>query len=35
MRNLTKPYQDSGHPNFGSLSVVTGDAVLAKLRELQ
>ena len=35
MRNLTKPYQDSGHPNFGNLSVVTGDDAFAKLRELQ
>ncbi len=28
-------YSSSGHPHLGNLSVVTGDAAFAKLRELQ
>ena len=34
MRILTKPYQDSGHPHFGNLTVVRRDAAFAKLREI-
>jgi hypothetical protein len=34
MRILTKTYQDSGHPHFGNLTVVTRDAAFAKLWEL-
>jgi hypothetical protein len=34
MQILAKPYQDSGHPNFGNLSVVTGDAAFAKRCEI-
>ena len=34
MRILIKPYQDSGHPQFGTLTVVRRDAAFAKLREI-
>jgi len=34
MRILAKPYQGSGHLDFGNLTVVTPDAVFAKLGEL-